>query len=329
MSRRQTCLIVMGLVTAAFAAPVQAQSCAVSVSPVTRTFPYGGRILYGEIRVSAADDCTWDATASPSWIVLNNIPNSPVVLTGSDTFFYTLEENPNEGYRIGLISVNGVTTKITQGGYGCTYQSPPTVTAPRTGGLLRIPVAASIGSCPWTIETSDSWIAVNSSSMYTGSADAILAVGENFGFTRSTKVVAAGNEVTVVQEGFCSYTLGSTATAAPAWGGVFEVRVTTEPGCGWSVAAAPSWITGVPASGSGSGSIQLVVSPNPGVLRTSDIYIGGQKHNVAQSGSITACTFTVDVTTVSAAYTGVSGSVLLQPNVIPSPFYNCTWAAYS
>jgi hypothetical protein len=53
----------------------------------------------------------------------------------------------------------------------------------------------------------------------------------------------------------------------------------------WGVSETASWITCTPTSGTGNGSVNITVLPNTTkVTRSADVFIGGQKHTVTQTG---------------------------------------------
>lgn len=85
----------------------------------------------------------------------------------------------------------------------------------------------------------------------------------------------------------CRVRLSAATIEAPSTGGSFKVHVETgAPGCFWSVARQPGWITPFPKSGFGSGDIELVVSGNLDPPRRATIIIGGVPVEVIQDSSL-------------------------------------------
>jgi trimeric autotransporter adhesin len=91
--------------------------------------------------------------------------------------------------------------------------------------------------------------------------------------------------LTPVVSSSCAYTLSPTSLQAPSAGGNFSVAIQTTAACAWTVTGLPSWITiSGASSGSGSGSVTLVVAPNTFNLGLSAaISIGGVSFVVTEA----------------------------------------------
>ena len=84
----------------------------------------------------------------------------------------------------------------------------------------------------------------------------------------------------------------STASAA---GGSSAFDVNTTAACGWTSSGVPAWITGVPASGTGTTTINFTVAANPDPSsRSANITIGGQTFMVSQAAA--SCSFSLNPT---------------------------------
>ena len=71
----------------------------------------------------------------------------------------------------------------------------------------------------------------------------------------------------------------------PADGGVHRVRVATQPGCTWTVAADPSVLSVSNAEGAGTGEIRYEVAANDGFQRQLELLVAGRLHMRVQAGS--------------------------------------------
>jgi subtilase family serine protease len=82
----------------------------------------------------------------------------------------------------------------------------------------------------------------------------------------------------------CSYSLSNSAEQFPASGGTGSFTVQTQAGCPWSAAPNVNWISisGV-ATGTGSGTLSFLVTPNIGAARTGIISVANQQFTVSQA----------------------------------------------
>ena len=103
--------------------------------------------------------------------------------------------------------------------------------------------------------------------------------------SRSANITIAGQTFAVTQAAAaCSYSLNPTNHTATAAGGASSFDVTTTPGCTWMSSNVPAWITGVPANGTGTTTINFTVVANPdSTSRSANITIGGQTFAVTQN----------------------------------------------
>ena len=97
----------------------------------------------------------------------------------------------------------------------------------------------------------------------------------------------------------CTYSVSPTTLQAPASGGSFTVSIQTTASCSWTVSGLTRWITisGV-SSGTGSGSVTLVVAPNSGTALSATISIAGVSVAVTQAAPSVAAS----PTSLSFAY---------------------------
>jgi VCBS repeat protein/all-beta uncharacterized protein/FG-GAP repeat protein len=117
----------------------------------------------------------------------------------------------------------------------------------------------------------------------------------------------------------CTYSISSNSTQVPALASSFNVTVTTQNGCGWTVTGNPPWVTVNPLSGTGDGTVQVSTSTNATTSgRTVTLTIAGETHTVTQA----ACTCSVSPTAASVAATGGPISVSVAAN-------SCNWTALS
>ena len=127
---------------------------------------------------------------------------------------------------------------------------------------------------------------------------------------RTANITIGGQTFTVTQAGAaaCSYSLNPTSHNATAAGGASSFDVTTTAGCGWTSSGVPAWITGGPASGTGTTTINFTVAANPDPRsRNANITIGGQTFAVTQAAAA-ACSYSLNPTSHNASAAGGSSS---------------------
>jgi subtilisin family serine protease/sugar lactone lactonase YvrE len=117
----------------------------------------------------------------------------------------------------------------------------------------------------------------------------------------------------------CRYQVDQTAIAVSGAGGTLPIWIETGPGCWWMLAGLPSWIGGK-AFGGGSTTVNLVVTANPGTLRTATISIAGTAVSVTQGEG--GCTYGLSP---SGSFAAGGGTGTLTVTAGPS----CPWVAYS
>jgi uncharacterized protein (TIGR03437 family) len=81
----------------------------------------------------------------------------------------------------------------------------------------------------------------------------------------------------------CTYSVSPTSLQAPASGGNLTIGIQTAASCSWTVSGVARWITVLGASsGTGTGSVTLVVAPNSGAALSATISIAGVSVTVTQ-----------------------------------------------
>jgi len=116
--------------------------------------------------------------------------------------------------------------------------------------------------------------------------------------------------------------------SVPAAGGTYTGIYTPsdEIGCGsaaWSIAGIPSWITGMPASGTGTSTFSFSVAPNPDSSpRYIDLMIGDTYFQLDQDAAA-SCSYSLGASSASAAAAGGASSVAVSAGP------GCAWTATS
>jgi hypothetical protein len=131
-------------------------------------------------------------------------------------------------------------------------------------------------------------------------------VQSNPGAGRIGTVLIAGQTLTIDQSAAasaptCSYSLAPPSRSVGAQSDEVTVAVRTTGGCTWSATSHAPWI-GVPSggTGTGSGSVKLVIATNAGAApRTGTVTVAGIAFTVEQAGA-TVCSYVVKPTYYNA-----------------------------
>ncbi|MBL8175542.1 MAG: S-layer homology domain-containing protein [Bryobacterales bacterium] len=156
-----------------------------------------------------------------------------------------------------------------------------------TGDLRQLGIATTPG-CSWNAASNASWITVLSGASGTGSGSLRFRVEANAnGTARTGTLTIAGLIFPVTQSAAsCTYTLTGPLTALSPAQLSFAVAVSTQPGCRWSASAYP-FLSAVPASGTGSATVNVTVSANANQEpRLGVVTVGGQHLQLIQRGSL-------------------------------------------
>jgi hypothetical protein len=214
----------------------------------------------------------------------------------------------------------------------CSYTvSPASLSFPADGGSAPVEVKTA-GNCPWTSSVSAAWVTLTGSQTATGDGTLTCTAAANpDAAQRSATLTVAGQSVTVNEAArACSYTLSAASRAfgPGAEAGAFDVA--TLAGCAWTAATTTSWIqlrSPADGRGSGPGSLSFAVDANPAFTsRTGTIGVEGLTFTVTQEGrSISACTYTVQPTSVERDYRGTVPGNPVSINITADE--GCPWTA--
>ena len=113
--------------------------------------------------------------------------------------------------------------------------------------------------------------------------------------------------------------MNPTSHNASAPGGSSAFDVNTAAACAWTSSGVPAWITGVPASGTGTTAINFTVAANTGPARNASIVIEGQTFSVSQANG---CTYNAAPGSLTFAASGTPAQ-----DITITAGAGCTWTA--
>ena len=268
--------------------------CRYAVSPSSAELAASGGTI--DLDVATPGGCAWRTESSEAWL-------SPEPLTGAGAATVRINAAPNTGPpRTGNITLGGVSVVLRQDGPSttppptCSYQiAPGRQATPAAGESFTLSVTAPAG-CTWMARSEMAWVTVMEGGAGIGSGAVRLQVQPNNSAARSGTVRLATETLTIDQ--------GSGTSPPPPCGqseikptyynagrGPDDVRVEVRStnGCPWTVISTASWVSvSEGSSGSGNGSVRLLVQANAGGPRTTTLSVAGQPFTLSQEGSCEA-----------------------------------------
>ncbi len=272
-------------------------ACNYSINPSSQAFPAGGGP--GSVSLSTSSICTWNTSGVPSWVT-----GIFASATGPETMNFTVAANTGIARNADIV-IGGQTFSVTQAD-GCTYSLAPSSHNPSAaGGASSFAITTDPG-CGWTTSGVPGWITGVPASG-SGPQSINFTVDPNTGPSRSATISAGGQTFAVTQLAGCTYSLNPTSHNASSAGGASSFDVNTAAGCNWTTTASsvPSWITGIPGSGSGTTTINFTVASHSGTARSANITVAGQTFAVSQESG---CAYSLNPTSHNASSAGGASS---------------------
>ena len=234
------------------------------------------------VTVTTQAGCAWTATSNQGWVTV-----APASGTANGSVTLTIAANTTTSSRSATVTIGGKTVTITQAGAPCTYTLAPTsfnVTA--SAGTQTVTVTAQAG-CAWTASSNQGWVTVAPASGTANGSVTLTIAANTTTSSRAATVTIGGQTVTITQAGVpCTYTLTPTSATFDRDGGSGSITVTTGTGCAWTVSSNVTWVSVVPTSGTGSGSVSFAAEPfnvTGTTTRSGTVTIGGRTFDIQQS----------------------------------------------
>jgi len=256
------------------------QSCTYTIKP--RSYNAGRGPDDVLVQVEAPGGCAWAATSDSAWVVVREGQTG----SGNGTVRLIVEANTGAP-RTAMVTIAGLAFTLTQNGPQCTNTIDPTSrTLTTVGGDVTVTVTAGTG-CTWNSASDVPWIAVIEGASGVGSGSVRLRVEPNTtAAARVGTVRIAGQTFTVQQDAppTCSYSIKPSWYDAGRGADDFTVGVLTDSGCAWTATSPVAWATiAEGASGSGNGTVRVVIEPNPGEARSATLTIAGVPFKLTQA----------------------------------------------
>ncbi len=256
-------------------APAPPAACSYSIKPGSYNSGRGPDDVV--VSVTTEGRCDWTATSRAAWLTVAEGRNG----SGNGTVRVHVDANTGAP-RTGTVTIAGETLTVRQEGATCSYSIAPThYEAGRGPDNVRVNVTAENG-CAWTTTNDASWISIAEGRSGSGPGVVRLVVDPNNGGARSATLTIAGQNFTLSQAG-CKVDLKPTNYDAGRGPDDIEIKVMADPGCTWTTTNTASWVTVADGrSGTGNGTVRLIVEANFGAARTTTVTIGGQPFSLRQ-----------------------------------------------
>ena len=167
--------------------------CTYAISPSIHTHGSGAEL--GEVAVTTSGACDWTWVNTNDWIRISSSLHG----MGNATLSYTVEANPFNQARAGLLSVAGKPFQVVQLGIPCTYEvSPNNATHGEGMDVGEINVVTG-DQCSWSVVNTNDWITVLWTTAGAGNGSVAYSLEANTGLERSGTLNIAGVPLTVHQ----------------------------------------------------------------------------------------------------------------------------------
>jgi hypothetical protein len=182
---------------------------------------------------------------------------------------------------------SSVNTTVEPSPVKCEFGLNPASTSVPAGTSLVSFAVATDPECEWVPTTTTTWITQLTPARGQGPGTVQFRAATNTGPARTGTIAVADRTFTVSQSLGCTYTISPTSRSYGGTGVADSVAVTAPPGCAWTAqvsANALSWLAVVSgSSGSGNGSVGILIAPLFFGSRTGTITIAGQTFTVIQT----------------------------------------------
>jgi hypothetical protein len=233
------------------------------------------------IGMTASAGCAWTVSTDTSWITITD------GRTGSGTGSFRIAVAANSGSaRTGTVHAATESLTVRQDSGTCSYSiKPGSYHAGRGPDDILVSVTADAG-CAWTATTSADWVTVAEGRTGSGSGTVRLLIPSNSGGPRTALVSMAGETFTLNQDGGCDTRIKPKNYHSGRGPDDIRVAVSAKEGCSWTASSNASWVTVAEgATGSGDGTVRLLVQPNQGPDRSTTLTIAGQPFELRQDGA--------------------------------------------
>jgi hypothetical protein len=173
--------------------------CVYSLSRTSQISPPNGG--GGSVALNTAIGCGWSAVSNDGWITITSSDSG----NGSTTVSFEMRDNFDPAFRIGTLTIAGLTFTVIQEGLAsieCSNSiSPRFDSFPSSGGSSSVSVIAA-NQCIWSAVSNSNWVAITSNDLGIGVGMVSYSVAGNPGAAaRKGTITIAGQTFSIKQKG--------------------------------------------------------------------------------------------------------------------------------
>jgi uncharacterized protein (TIGR03437 family) len=237
----------------------------------------------GLVAVSAPIGCAWTASSNDDWLTITFGQSG----SGPGSVIFNAAPYSSSHLPQGSLTIAGHVVSVSEGRPILTALSTSTVTAGGPAFVLQVQGANFTagqtvvwnGSARVTTFVSVNYLLANiTAADIANPGTAQVSVSDPVGGPVNSL------PVTIVPSGSasCPYALNPPTQFFFQQGGTAAIAVTTATGCSWTAVSDADWLSANPASGSGSGTFNVVAAASDGTRRLGTIVVAGQVLVVTQ-----------------------------------------------
>ncbi len=290
------------------------QVCTYSIS--TNFQSHTAAFETGLVRVTSTNGCPWTVINTNPWVHIT----SPTNNSGSADVTYNVESNTVAFARTGVVTIAGQTSTIHQAGAPCLFAISLTNKVHGFISETGLVTVTSPSGCAWTVDNTNAWIFITSSTNGSGNGSVNYFVTHNPNNIGRTGVVTIATRQFIVNQPAnpCPVTLAPVSHSHSENAETNFFNVTNVASCGWTVSNANSWIITSVSSGTGNATVTYRITPNPMLTsRTGIVRISGREFTVTQAAA--DCLYGISPTSVTNNSTVQNGVVVV------ATFSDCDW----
>ncbi len=298
--------------------------CTYAISPDSQS--HSAAASSGLVNIDSITGCSWSIINTNPWVSIH----SPTNGSGSATVSYSITSNTVAFPRTASLIIAGQSgpagggatqvVTINQSAAPCYFTLTPTNQVHTFNSETGLVALTSASGCPWTVDNTNSWVLITSSTNASGNGDVTYLLNYNPANLPRTATVMIANQRLVLSQSAnpCPVTLSPASRNHGPEAETNSLNVTNVASCAWTVSNANSWIITSLTNGTGNATLTYRLTPNPMLTsRSGTLRISGQEFTVTQAAA--TCLYGISPASQTNSFTVQTGVVVL------ATFSGCNW----